>query len=91
MRVLDWRLLESKLPRAEQSWQYGLLVEDIEVDGFRCESYGVMITDCATGQEHRRRHITISAQDAASLLDLLVRNRVSPVSLDDVLEDWLGR
>lgn len=91
MRVLDWRLLENKRSQAEQFWRYGLLVDDIEVDGFRCESYGVMITDCATGQEHRRRHITSSAMDAASLLDLLVRNRVSPVSLDDVLEDWLGR
>lgn len=91
MRVLDWRMLESKLPLTEQPWRYGLLVEDIEVDGFRCESYGVVITDRATGREHRRRHVTVSAMDAALLMDLLERNQVSPVTLDDVLEDWLGR
>lgn len=91
MRVLDWKVLESDFARPEPSWQYGLLVEDIAVDGFCCESYGVMITDRATGQVHRRRHVTVNAQDAAALLGLLARGQVSPAALDDVLEDWLGR
>lgn len=91
MHVLDWRMLESSSSVAEQPWRYGMLVENIEVDGFHCESYGVMITDRATGREHRRRHVTVSAMDAVSLLDLLERNQVSPATLDDVLEDWLGR
>lgn len=91
MRVLDWKMLGNKSTQAGPLWRYGLLVEDIEVDGFHCESYGVMIADCATGQEHRRRHVTSDAPDAASLLDLLARNQVSPATLDDVLEDWLGR
>lgn len=91
MRVLDWKALESQPKKMCPPWRYGLLVEDIAVDGFFCESYGVMVTDCATGQVYRRRHVTVDPGDAASLLDLLVRCQVSPTSLDDVLEDWLGR
>ncbi len=91
MRVLDWKVLEDRPKKLCHPWRYGLLVEDIAVDGFFCESYGVMVTDCATGQVHRRRHVTVSPGDAAALLDLLARCQVSPATLDDVLEDWLGR
>lgn len=85
MRVMEWDGPQG--PR----WHYGLLVENVESNGFHCESYGVVIADCRTGQEHRRRHVTASALDAAALMDTLARCEVSPVTLDDVLEDWLAR
>lgn len=93
MRVLDWRTLERPKPKlvAERHWRYGLLVEDIEVDGFHCESYGMVVTDEATGEEARRRHVTVNAQEAMELLRLLARNAVTPVTLADVVEDWLAR
>ena len=92
MRVLDHRtLLDGIPPPAKTCWRYGLLVEDIEVDGFHCESYGVVITDDRTGEEGRCRHVTVNANDAIELLALLVRNRVTPTTLSDVVEDWLGR
>lgn len=91
MRVLDWGTLERPQQSAERRWRYGLLVEDIEVDGFHCESYGVAVTDALTGESARCRHVTVSATDALALLSTLVRGTVTPVSLAEVVEDWLGR
>lgn len=83
MRVLDWTTQKAPC-------RYGLLVEDIEVDGFQCESYGVVLTgpDGTTG---RCRHITVSAAKISEFLDLLIRNGVTPTTLPDVVEDWLGQ
>ena len=91
MRVLDWKMLKEIPPPTRQRWRYGLLVEDIEVDGFHCESYGVVITDDLTGQEERCRHVTVNAREAMELLELLSRCEVTPTTLGDVIEDWLGR
>lgn len=82
MRVLDWTAQKAPC-------RYGLLVEDIEVDGFHCESYGVVISD-PTGNTQRCRHITVSVARISELLDLLIRNDVTPAALFDVVEDWLG-
>lgn len=91
MRVLDWKM-EKQQPRPAQCrWRYGLLVEDVEVDGFHCESYGVAVTDSVTGESARCRHVTVNAKEALELLDTLVRGAVGPVSLAEVVEDWLGR
>ncbi len=76
---------------AANRWRYTLLVEDIEVDGFHCESYGVSVEDPATGERAQARHVTVHAGDAANLLELLAKHQVSPVHLSDVVEDWLGR
>lgn len=83
MRVLDWTTQKTPC-------RYGLLVEDIEVDGFHCESYGVVLTapDAST---KRCRHITVNAAKISELLDLLIRNAVTPTTLLDVVEDWLGQ
>lgn len=72
-------------------WRYTLLVEDIEVDGFHCESYGVAVEDPANGEGAQVRHVTVHAGEAAKLLELLARHQVSPVHLHDVVEDWLGK
>ncbi len=91
MRFMEWDNPQGTRQVQKPQWRYGLLVEDVETGGFHCESYGVAIADCHTGQEHRRRHVTASALDAAALMDTLVRCEVSPVTLDDVIEDWLAR
>lgn len=91
MRVLDWRMEKQQPQPAQCRWRYGLLVEDIEVDGFHCESYGMTVTDSVTGESARCRHVTVNAKEALELLDTLVRGAVGPVSLAEVVEDWLGR
>ncbi len=91
MNGANWGMLEGRRGQAEKLWRYGLVRESIEVEGVRRESYGVDVIDCRTGERSRRRHVTTSGLDAAALLDLLERGQVSPATLDDVLEDWLGR
>lgn len=83
MRVLDWTTQKAPC-------RYGLLVEDIEVDGFHCESYGVVLTGPG-GDTKRCRHITVNAARIAEFMDLLIRNAVTPTTLLDVVEDWLGQ
>lgn len=90
MRILDWAPPQSPCDAPASHCRYGLLVEDIAVDGFHCESYGVVITGPA-GEREQCRHITTSAAQIARFMGLLVRNGVTPVTLADVVEDWLGR
>lgn len=91
MRVLDHSTLVGRSKAVEHRWRYGLLVEDIEVDAFQCESYGMVIQDEVSGEKSQVRHITVNAQEAVSLLGLLAQNAVTPCTLADVVEDWMGR
>lgn len=91
MRVLDWSTLAEPSQAARYRWRYALLVENIEVDGFHCESYGIAVTDNITGLKSQCRHVSVNAKDALELLALLARNHVTPSTLNDVVEDWLGR
>lgn len=91
MRVLDWRGPPQLTQTIEHCWRYGLLAEDVEVDGFCCESYGIIVTNKYTGESAQHRHITSNAPEALELLKTLARNAVTPVALADVVEDWLGR
>ena len=69
-------------------YRYVILVDEMTVGGMSCESYGVRVTgpdgDCA-----EIPNITVSAGRIDELLDLLRLNQVSPVTLRDVVEDWL--
>lgn len=50
--------------------------------------YGVEL--CSSGGEQMcLRGITVSRGDAETLIALLMRNAVTPVTLCDVVEDWL--
>lgn len=69
-------------------YRYVILVDEMTVGGMSCESYGVRVTgpdgDCA-----EIPNITVSAGRIDELVDLLRRNQVSPVTLRDVVDDWL--
>ena len=90
MRVLEWDRSKWTERASPHRWRYCLLVEDIEVEGFHCESYGVLVVDPFTGEEARVRHVTVNAHRVAELLDALVRGGVTPTTLRDVVEDGLG-
>lgn len=70
------------------SYRYVILVDEMTVGEMSCESYGVRVTgpdgDCA-----EIPNITVSAGRIDELVDLLRRNQVSPVTLRDVVDDWL--
>lgn len=91
MRVLDWREPRHLTQAPEHRWRYSLLVDDVEVDGFCCESYGIAVTNEITGEQALCRHITVNAEEALELLEVLARNAVTPPTLMDVVQDRLGQ
>ena len=66
------------------SFQYYILVDG----GLSCESYGVKVAG-PDGEEASVPNITVSVERIDQLLELLRRNCVSPVTLRDVVLDWL--
>ena len=72
-----------------RTYDYVLLVGEAPVSaGLFCESYGVCVREQG-GEAERVPHITVSAARIDELLDLLVRNTVTPCTLRDVVNDWL--
>ena len=70
--------------------EYYVLVEEAMLGKtFCCENYGVRIADSAGGGE-AVSNITVSTRRIDELMELLVRNRVTPAALRDVVEDWLA-
>lgn len=73
----------------EHTYDYAILVGEMPVSsGFSCESYGALVREQG-GEEECVPHITVSAGRIDELMDLLVRNTVTPCTLRDVVDDWL--
>lgn len=70
-------------------YDYAILVDELPVGRFSCESYGVRVTARSTGEQADIPHITVSVPRIDALMDLLVRNQVGPTHLKDVIDDWL--
>lgn len=70
-------------------YDYAILVDEVTVGSFACESYGVQITTRSTGERSAVPNITVSIPRIDQLAELLIRNQVSPIHLRDVIDDWL--
>lgn len=70
-------------------YDYAILVDQLNVGPFACESYGAQVVNRATGDCSQIPNITVSATRIDQLMELLVRNQVSPCHLRDVVDDWL--
>ena len=81
------RELLEESPR-DCGYRYVILVDEMTVGGMSCESYGVRVTG-PDGECAEIPNITVSAGRIDELVDLLRRNQVSPVTLRDVVDDWL--
>lgn len=69
--------------------QYSILVEEVPVGRFFCESYGVKVYAVDTGESAQVPNITVSAQRIDELVELLIRGKVTPAGLEDVVADWI--
>lgn len=70
-------------------YEYSILVGEMTVaSGICCESYGVKVREC-DGESEEITNLTVSASRIDELVDLLVRNVVTPCTLRNVVEDWL--
>lgn len=73
----------------EHNYEYMILIDEMSIsDQIRVESYGVKILE-QEGESSELANITPSSARIESLLDLLVRNTVTPCTLRNVVEDWL--
>lgn len=73
----------------EYTYEYSVVVDEISVSpGIACESYGVRVRR-QDGEEGLIPNITVSAGRIGQLMELLVRNGVTPCTLRDVVDDWL--
>ena len=70
-------------------YTYSILVDEMDAGRFCCESYGVKIRDEDSGQTAAVSHVTTSIPRIDELMDLLIRNGVTPTGLRDVIDDWL--
>lgn len=70
-------------------YDYAILVGEAEISPqVACESYGVRIRSQG-GEVSDVPNITVSISRIDELMDLLVRNVVTPCTLRDVVDDWL--
>ena len=73
---------------AVRRFDYSILIGEMDVGPYACESYGVRISEQGGGQASVP-NITCSASRIDELSGLLVRNGVTPTALRDVVLDWL--
>ena len=89
MRELFLRTLELRdeqgVPR---QYDYSILIGEMDVGRFSCESYGVKVAQRG-GDAASVPNVTCSAQRIDELSDLLLRHGVTPATLADVVQDWL--
>ena len=72
----------------QRSYDYSILIGEMDVGPFSCESYGVRVVEQG-GAEASAPNITCSAARIDELSELLLRNEVTPTTFHDVLADWL--
>ena len=72
----------------QRSYDYTILIGEMDVGPFSCESYSIRVTEQG-GAEASAPNITCSAARIDELSELLLRNGVTPTAFHDVLNDWL--
>lgn len=90
MRELFLRTLTLKDERgAAHSYDYYVIIDEMDVGPFSCESYGIRIEEQGGGASALAPHVTCSIARIDELSELILRNGVTPLSLHDVVSDWL--
>ena len=71
-----------------RSYDYYITIGELDVGKYACESYGVRIEEQG-GMQASVDNITSSIARIDELSELILRNEVTPVTLADVVSDWL--
>lgn len=70
-------------------YDYHVIIDEMDVGPFRCESYGLQIRERGSGEACMVPHITTSISRIDELCELLLDGGVTPLTLEDVVSDWL--
>jgi hypothetical protein len=76
---------------AENTIVYFITIDDLSdaATGIELETYGVGITICESGETEIISNVTFSKTGILSLINLLACHLVTPVTVGDVVSDWL--
>lgn len=72
-----------------RTYDYTVLIDELDMGSFTCESYGLRVTERERGESCTVPHITCSTSRFDELCRLVLHGQVTPVTLRDVVEDWL--
>ena len=73
----------------ERRYDYHIVIDEMDVGRFTCESYGLCVREQGNGASCTVANITCSIPRIDELCALAVRLGVTPITLRDVVEDWL--
>ena len=72
-----------------RTYDYTVIVDELEMGAFSCESYGLKICERGSDACCAICHITTSRSRLEELCELVLFCGVTPVTLTDVVADWL--
>lgn len=72
-----------------REYDYSILIDEMDVGPFCCESYGLAVREQGSGTVCTVPHITTSIARIDELCELVLTGGVTPVTLPDVVSDWL--
>lgn len=93
MRQMEIYRKSSKLYEEKESTiVYYVTIDELNDNtaGIVLETYGVGVTICESGESAVIPNVTFSKSGIFSLIDLLANYLVTPVTVCDVVNDWLG-
>lgn len=70
-------------------FDYSILIDEMDVGLFSCESYGLQVREKESGETGIVPHITTSISRIDELCELVLAGGVTPLTLADVVNDWL--
>ncbi len=73
----------------ERDYDYYIVIDEMDVGPFSCESYGLQVREQGSGAVCTVPHITTSISRIDDLCELVLAGGVTPVTLPDVVSDWL--
>lgn len=81
------RLIEE----ADHTLIYYVTIDDLTdaATGIVLETYGVGISICESGETAVIPNVTFSKTGILTLIDLLAYHTVTPVTVSDIVDDWL--
>jgi hypothetical protein len=82
---------EISLDQVQEILVYYVTINDLidTASGITLESYGVGVTLCESGETSVISNVTFSKTGILELINLLASHLVTPVTVCDVVDDWL--